>query len=114
MKRLIFTTILAIACTVSNSMGQSVNETDPMLLLHKEVQSLIDKSPCKIPIEEDYVANVEFTLNDKAEIVVLETDCSNPEIESYIKKTLNYKKVKGGIDPDFLKCVMPIRFRKKK
>ncbi len=42
---------------------------------------------------EQYTADVMFTVNNDRELIVLSVDTENAQLESYLKRKLNYKKV---------------------
>lgn len=73
-------------------------ETDTKTEIRNQIISLLNKT--EINIESDQLlANVSFMLNEKSELVIISVRSKNDEttntvIDTYIKKHLNYKKVK--------------------
>ena len=80
--------------------------------IKKEVQEIIKKNRHKFSLEEDFLARVEITLNDNNEIVVLQTNCNDKRINSFIKNALNYKKIRSSPSNEYQKYVVPLRFEK--
>ena len=108
--------ILMLVFLLSIGNVTAVNATsinDDSSVVQMEIQKILKKHPHKFAIEEDYVVSIEITLNDKNEIVVLEMDCEDKEITRYIKNTLNYKKIKGKLQGELSKYVIPLRFKRK-
>ena len=108
--------ILTLTFLLFVGRATAVNQTlitDGTSVVQMEIQKILSSHPHEFAIEEDYVVSIEITMNDKNEIVVLEMDCEDKEITRYIKNTLNYKKIKGKLQGDLSKYVIPIRFEKK-
>lgn len=64
-------------------------------------------------VKEEFTTNIEFLINKKGELVVLNIDCKNPEVCSYIKSRLNYKKVKTQYSKNTKVYKMPLRIKVK-
>lgn len=106
---LVFLSFASASVTAANP--RPIN--DKLLIVQTEIQKILQKYPHQFAIEEDYVVYVEITMNDNNEIIVLEMDCEDKEITQYIRNTLNYKKIKGGLQKGLPKYVVPLRFEKK-
>ncbi|WP_109302449.1 hypothetical protein [Aquimarina sp. AU474] len=64
--------------------------------LRNRIALLLDKPEIKVE-KNEVVADIQFILNGKGEIVVLSVDSEKEIIEDYIKARLNYKKVKTEV-----------------
>ena len=58
-----------------------------------EIKTLIQKSNLANNLKNDVTVNVTFMVNSKNEIIIMSTDQEN--LDSSIKSTLNYKKLKS-------------------
>jgi hypothetical protein len=59
-----------------------------------EIKKLIEKANIASDLKKDVTVNVTFMVNGKNEIIILSTDEKN--LDSRIKSTLNYKKLKSS------------------
>ena len=59
-----------------------------------EIKKLIEKANLTSDIKNDVTVNVTFMVNSKNEIIIMSTDKKN--LDSSIKSTLNYKKLKSS------------------
>ncbi|CAL2107082.1 conserved exported hypothetical protein [Tenacibaculum sp. 190524A02b] len=59
-------------------------------------------------IKEEVKTTVDFLINKKGEVVILEIDCASPEVCSYIKSKLNYKKVYKKLNTSLKVYKMPL------
>ena len=88
------TVITIIAISLSTVFSASATETNPnkTKTLRTEMSSFIGKS---IPVELNKVTDVEisFIINNENEIVILSVNSEISELNSYLKKKLNYKKI---------------------
>ncbi|WP_435260797.1 hypothetical protein [Tenacibaculum sp. nBUS_03] len=77
----------------------------------EEIRTKIVKLLGKIDftIEKDVNTNIDFLVNKKGEIVILDIECASPEICAYIKSKLNYKKVKNNIEETLRMYRMPLK-----
>ncbi len=89
---------LSLALLVGSFAFASNVEPDTKSEIRKQIISLLNKTEIKIDSDQ-LVANVSFMLNEKSELVIISVrsrndDTTNNLIDNYIKKHLNYKKVK--------------------
>jgi len=90
MKKNVLTSLLMVFSAMI-VMASSTMET-PSEKLREQIIELLE-SP-KIEFDTEIIsANINFTLNQKGEIVILTIDTNNPVLERYIKNKLNYKKI---------------------
>ena len=95
MKKLI---VLFFALVLGSSQVFASNENPASKdqKLRNEVADLL-KSP-EIELEKDEIsASIQFTLNNKGEIVVLTVDSEEDVVEYFVKSRLNYKKVNSKV-----------------
>ncbi len=89
-------TVLLFAIVLGSSQVFALDNNTPMNTesqLRNEVAALL-KSP-EIKVERgEITADIEFTLNNNGEIVVLTVDSDKDPVINYIKSRLNYKKVR--------------------
>ncbi len=104
--------LLVVAFTIS-SIANAANKSSDFKdeNLSNEIKELL-KSP-SFKIDDELLASVTFTLNNKKEIVVLSVDSGNEMIENYIKSRLNYKKVGAKINSNIKTYTMPVRIVEK-
>lgn len=53
----------------------------------------------QIEVKTELKADIQFTLNSKREIVVLNVESKNYIVEDFVKSRLNYKKVDSDVSP---------------
>ena len=87
-------------------------EEKNLLGLKTQIQDLLKKYPHKFPLEKDLVSKVEFVINDRNQIIIVNVDTEDPALLSYVQGRLNYKIVKHNLANPTQKIVVPIRFQK--
>jgi len=85
--------VLALALFTINVSAANLEPIKPTDELRIEIVDLIGSSFMDEMIESEYSASVIFTVNSKRELIVLSVDSDDAEMESYLKRQLNYKKV---------------------
>ncbi|NER15976.1 hypothetical protein [Spongiivirga citrea] len=93
------------------------NETEPKTInnaaISAEMTKLL-KTP-EFDLNEDVRTLVKFTLNDENEIVVLSIDSKDQRVRSYIKSSLNYKKLDTKVNKEDLpEFKLPVTIKKSK
>ncbi|GAA4275563.1 hypothetical protein [Aquimarina mytili] len=86
-----FTVLLALVFGFGQLFASNNSPVGSEQQLRNEVAILL-KSP-EIVVKEELKANIEFTLNVKGEIVVLNVDSKEELVVNYVKSRLNYKKI---------------------
>ncbi|CAM1361452.1 hypothetical protein [Tenacibaculum xiamenense] len=87
----------------------ATNENPTKQEIRTTIVKLLGKTDFKI--EKELTTTVEFIINKKGELVILDIACPNPSVCDFIKNKLNYKKVHSTItDVQFFK--MPLRLLK--
>lgn len=87
---LLFAIVLGTSSLFANN---SPAEKESNKKIREQIAVLLDNPEIKLLEAEELVANIEFTLNTKGEIVVLNVDTDKELIQSYVKARLNYKKI---------------------
>lgn len=89
-KSILFTALFAMV------LGTATANTNPesKTSARKEIKTMIQKANLTEAIKEDVTVNVTFMVNAKNEIIVMSTDQEN--LDTRIKSTLNYKKLKSS------------------
>lgn len=87
MKKLL---VLVFVTLISTSVF-STNENPSKKEIRAKIVTLLGNP--KFTLDSEVKTIVEFTLNNKGEIVILNVDCEKTQICDYIKSRLNYKKV---------------------
>ena len=76
--------ILALGLFTLNLSAANLNPVKPTDDLRIEMVDML---------QDEYAADVLFTVNANRELIVLSVDSENAELETYLKRKLNYKKV---------------------
>ena len=85
--------VLALALFTINVSAANLNPIKPTDDLRIEIVDLIGTNYMDEMVENEYSAEVFFTVNSKRELIVLSVESDNSQLESYLKGKLNYKKV---------------------
>jgi hypothetical protein len=84
--------VLAISIS-SISVAAPTMTDDPKSELREQIIDLLGDTNVAFS-DNALEAEVVFTLNDQSEIVVVSVNCKNEILDGYIKRKLNYKKVR--------------------
>lgn len=82
--------LVLFTINVSAAVIEPIKPTDELRI---EIVDLIGSSFMLEMTESEYSAEVLFTVNSKKELIILSVDSENEEMEYYLKRKLNYKKV---------------------
>ena len=85
--------VLAVALFTINVSAANLNPVKPTDELRVEIVDLIGSNLNANMKAPEYAAEVLFTVNNNRELIVLSVDTENTQLESYLKRKLNYKKV---------------------
>ena len=85
--------VLALALFTLNVSASNLNPIKPTDELRIEIVELIGSNYIEEMEADQYNADVLFTVNNNKELIVLSVDTENVQLESYLKRKLNYKKV---------------------
>lgn len=90
------------------------NETPVSENVKNEIRTQVVKllKDSKFVLENEVKTTVELIINRKGELVILNIDCTNPTVCSYLKNKLNYKKVVSKKYPFGKIYKMPLRILK--
>ncbi|SEC33060.1 hypothetical protein SAMN04489761_2695 [Tenacibaculum sp. MAR_2009_124] len=101
--------VLFVLFAMINISVFAINEKPTKQEIRTTIVKLLGKTDFKI--KKELKTTVEFIINKKGELVILDITCSNPLICEFIKNKLNYKKVhSNSTDVQFFK--MPLRILK--
>ncbi|WP_299260498.1 hypothetical protein [uncultured Aquimarina sp.] len=95
MKKLIVLLVVVLASTQIFANDKNTKETNKQKL-RSEIALLLEKPQIKLDRNE-INASIEFVLNIKGEIVILNVDSEKEAVVDYVKNRLNYKKVDSDI-----------------
>lgn len=86
--------VFAIAFLTLNVVSAAnLNPINPTKELRVEITDMIGSSYMDEMLENEYSAEVLFTVNSKSELIVLSVTSESSDLESFLKRKLNYKKV---------------------
>jgi hypothetical protein len=111
MKKLLLSAIVSLFA--SATFATVINE-DPTVVLfktNKELTQLLNTSYSDNILEKEELVRVSFTVNELHELVVLQVNSDNSEIQSYVKRVLNYKKLSSNELTVGKKYVFEVRFK---
>ena len=108
MKKLIIVVAISMLSITKSFANNEVK--GPEQTLRNEIATLL-KSP-EFTVENELMAKIEFTVNNKGEIVVLTVDADDSVVESFVKARLNYKKVDAELKPSSKIFKVDLRIKK--
>ena len=85
--------VLALGLFTINVSATNLNPIKPTDELRVQIVDLIGSMYMDELVEEEYGADVLFTVNNNKELIVLSVDTENSSLESSLKRRLNFKKV---------------------
>jgi hypothetical protein len=86
--------VFAIAFFTLNVVSAAnLNPINPTDELRVEITDMIGSSYMDAMSENEYSAEVVFTVNSKSELIILSVNSDNNHLKTYLKNKLNYKKV---------------------
>lgn len=92
--------LLALALVISTTslFATDSNESDNKDGMRNQIAKLL-KAP-DFTLDNDLTVTIEFTFSSEGDIVVLKVDSKDSNILNYIRKNLNYKKIKNPGERD--------------
>jgi len=85
---LVAAAMFAVGSVSANNNAEPVNPTKK---LSAQIHKMLESN--SFNVDEDLIADVQFTINKEGEIVVLSVDTSDDSLEGFVKGRLNYQKV---------------------
>ena len=85
--------VLAVVLFTINVSAANLNPIKPTDDLRIEVVDLIGSNFLTEMEADQYSAEVLFTVNSNRELIILSVETGSAELETYLKRKLNYKKV---------------------
>ena len=105
--------ILALGLFTLNLSAANMNPIKPTENLRVEMVNLIGSNFIDEMIDDQYEANVLFTVNSNRELIVLSVESENTELGTYLKRKLNYKKVNHKPSKHGEIYLLPVKMVKK-
>jgi len=109
MKSLKTSLLIAALALSSITFATEVKEGKETKTITDEISTLL-KNP-NFTVENEFLAKVDFMLNQDKEIVVLAVNGSNSEIENFIKNRLNYRTISSSNVKLGEHIIVPVRFK---
>ena len=106
-KSILFTALFAMVLGTATA---SVNTDPETTTARKEIKTLIQKANLASYLKNDMTVNVTFMVNAKNELIIMSTDKEN--LDSRIKSTLNYKKLKSSDMKVNVTYTLPVKLKK--
>ena len=104
-RSILFTALFALV------LGTATANTNPETkTARNEIKTLIQKANLAENLKSDVTVNVTFMVNSKNEIIILSTD--KDKLDSRIKSTLNYKKLKSSDMKVNVTYTLPVKLKK--
>lgn len=104
--------IAIIAISLATTFSTTASEKEPSKITKELRTEIVEFLGSKIPIEfeKNEKVDVSFMINNENEIIVISVDSDNKSFDSYVKKQLNYKKikVKGTIKGEIYKILVKV------
>jgi len=92
-------------------LGTATANTNPeSKTARNEIKKLIQKANLAEDLKEDITVNVTFMVNAKNEIIIMSTD--KKKLDTRIKSTLNYKKLKSSDMKVNVAYTLPVTLKK--
>ena len=104
--------ILALGLFTLNLSAANLNPIKPTDDLRIEMVDLIGSNFMDEMLADEYEADVLFTVNANKELIVLSVDSDNTDLETYLKRKLNYKKVNHKPNKHGEIYLLPVRMVK--
>ena len=105
--------ILALGLFTLNLSAANLNPVKPTDDLRFEMVDLIGSNFMDEMLQDEYDADVLFTVNANRELIVLSVDSESAELETYLKRKLNYKKVNHKPSKHGEIYLLPVKMVKK-
>ena len=94
MKTILLQALLSITLLSFPSIMEARPKTSPTAILHQEISDLLKNADLSFLDSETETVTVDFVINARNEIVVLHTTGDNTFACDFVKKELNFRKVK--------------------
>ncbi|CAM1351544.1 MULTISPECIES: hypothetical protein [Tenacibaculum] len=99
--------VLLVFVALMNVSAFAINENPVKEEIRTNIVKLLGK--VDFTIEKDVKTTIDFLVNKKGEVVILDVDCASPEVCAYIKSKLNYKRVYKNIKKSVQIYKMPLK-----
>ncbi len=92
MRKLSYVIVAAMLLSTGSILATSTELREPTVGISEQISEMLSDNSFSDG-ECNTIAQVRFTLNDKAEIVVLSVETESEDLERFVKTRLNYKKI---------------------
>lgn len=96
MKKSVVLLVVALIMNVAFVSAKEFKSKKSFVKTNLEFTNYLSPSSSVGELENDVIVTVRFLLTENREIVVLQTNATNNLLASYIKETLNYKKLSSN------------------
>lgn len=93
MKKVLILSAVAFVMNLGVLSAKDVKPKKNQVAVKQEISNLLTPMQSVADLEEDVMVKVRVRMTPKHEIIVLKTTASDTTIDTYIKESLNYKKL---------------------
>lgn len=106
MKKLVLVLVAVLSMTTAVASNEKPSDKAKRQLRAKIVKLL---GKADFSFSEEITAQVNFLVNKKGEIIVLSVNSANANVDSYVKRKLNYRRINPTVNGTVQMYKMPIR-----
>lgn len=112
MKKLILSVVVTLFLTTAFAAEKPAKDPVALNYTFKEIAKLLNNYSTFSVLDQEVVVKVRIAINENNEMVVLSTNSANEDLNSYIKSTLNYKKLSAEELGDRKGLIFLVKFTK--
>lgn len=112
MKKLILSVVVTLFLTTAFAAEKPAKDPVALNDTFKEIAKLLNNYSTFSVLDQEVVVKVRIAINENNEMVVLSTNSTNEDLNSYIKSTLNYKKLSAEELGDRKGLIFLVKFTK--
>ena len=112
MKKLILSVVVTLFLTTAFAAEKPAKDLVALNNTFKEITKLLNNYSSFSVLDQEVVVKVRIAINENNEMVVLSTNSTNEDLNSYIKSTLNYKKLSAEELGDRRGLIFLVKFTK--
>lgn len=110
MKKLVVFLFVAMMSVTSFAVEGTLTSKEVRKEIRTKIVKLLGKP--EFNVEKEITTTVDFLINKSGEIVILDVECTNPNVCAFVKSKLNYKKVFNKSNSTSKVYKMPLRITK--